>query len=106
MTCQAEASGFFTTGRWSSIFATVEPFADRLAEYLPRQSERSYLTVNGDAVRSDRISFLDEKGAVSSVERGSGMNIQSANSGADAQLWRQFVESHSDCSNYHRWEWK
>lgn len=106
MTCQAEASGFFTTGRWSSIFATVDPFADRLAEYLPRQGERSYLTANGDAVRSDRISFLDEKGAVSSAKRGSRMNIQSANSGAEAQLWRQFVESHPDCSNYHRWEWK
>jgi hypothetical protein len=106
MTCQAEGSGFFTSGRRSSIFATVDPFADRRAEYLPRQRERSFLTANGDAVRSDRISILDEKGAVSSAKRGSRMNIRPANSGADAQLWRQFVESHPDCSNYHRWEWK
>jgi serine/alanine adding enzyme len=34
------------------------------------------------------------------------MNIHPVNSEREAQLWRQFVESHSECSNYHRWEWK
>ena len=34
------------------------------------------------------------------------MKIQSATNEADAQLWDQFVNSHTQCSNYHRWGWK
>ena len=34
------------------------------------------------------------------------MKIRLANSEADAHLWQQFVDEHTECSNYHRWGWK
>ena len=34
------------------------------------------------------------------------MKIRLAKDEADAQLWRQFVEDHIECSNYHRWGWR
>jgi FemAB-related protein (PEP-CTERM system-associated) len=32
--------------------------------------------------------------------------IVKAESKDEAALWQQFMESHSDCTNYHRWHWK
>lgn len=34
------------------------------------------------------------------------MQIVKAESKDEAALWQQFTESHSDCTNYHRWHWK
>ncbi len=34
------------------------------------------------------------------------MKVHLATTEEDAQLWQQFVESHPECSNYHRWGWK
>src|ERR1700730_15309827 len=34
------------------------------------------------------------------------MKIHLVDDQAKAQLWQQFVESHSECCNYHRWGWK
>jgi serine/alanine adding enzyme len=40
-----------------------------------------------------------------SKESGS-MSITLCTSPADGELWQQFVETHPDCTNYHRWGWK
>ena len=35
-----------------------------------------------------------------------GLNVFLARDAADAQRWREFVNTHGECSSYHRWEWK
>ncbi|MFY9530792.1 MAG: FemAB family XrtA/PEP-CTERM system-associated protein [Candidatus Acidiferrales bacterium] len=59
--------------------------------------------------KSPRPLLPDEakwRASISTSELESRMEIHPVNDEAKAQLWQQFVEKHSECSNYHRWGWK